>query len=54
MAANITEIAQGQKKTRKKKMNENVEEKNVNIQGNNQWNSKGEFNNNSGEKSKSH
>ena len=54
MAANITEIAQGEKKARAKKMNENVEEKNVNIQGNNQWNSKGEFNNNSGEKSKSH
>ena len=54
MAANITEVAQGERKARAKKMNENAQEKQVNVQGNNQWNSKGKFNNQSGDNSKSY
>ena len=54
MAANIMEIAQGERKSKAKEMSESAENKDVSIQGNNQWNSKGEFNNHSGENSKSH
>lgn len=54
MAANITEIAKGEKKSRAKEMQENAATKEVSISGDNNWHTKGEFNNNSGEKSKSH
>ena len=54
MAANITEIAQGEKKSRAKSMKENAQDKDVAINGNNNWHTENEFNNNTGEKSKSH
>ena len=54
MAANITEIAQGEKKSKAKSMKENAQDKNVAVNGNNNWHTENEFNNNTGEKSKSH
>ncbi|MFV0305820.1 MAG: phage baseplate assembly protein V [Moheibacter sp.] len=54
MAANIMEVAQGERKSRAKEMKENAKNKEVSVSENNDWHSKNEFNNNSGEKSKSH
>ena len=54
MAANITEVAQGEKKAKAKEINESANSKEVAVQGNNNWHTQGEFNNNSGENSKSH
>ncbi|HEU4495898.1 MAG TPA: phage baseplate assembly protein V, partial [Flavobacterium sp.] len=54
MATNITEIAQGEKKSKAKDINESAENKEVAVQGNNNWHTQGEFNNHSGENSKSH
>jgi len=54
MAANIMEVAQGERKSRAKEMKENAQTKEVAVQGNNNWHTQGEFNNNSGQNSKSH
>lgn len=54
MAANIMEVAQGERKSKAKEINESAENKEVSVQGNNNWHSQGEFNNNSGQNSKSH
>ncbi|RKS97399.1 type VI secretion system Vgr family protein [Chryseobacterium defluvii] len=54
MAANIMEVAQGERKSRAKEMKENAQTKEVSVQGNNNWHTQGEFNNNSGQNSKSH
>lgn len=53
-AANIMEVAQGERKSRAKEMKENAKNKEVSVQENNDWHSKKEFNNNSGEHSKSY
>ena len=53
MAANIMEVAQGERKSRAKEMKENAKNKEVSIQENNDWHTQKEFNNNTGEKSKS-
>ncbi len=53
MAANISEIAQGERKSKAKEINESAENKEVSVQGNNNWHTQGEFNN-SGQNSKSH
>ncbi|GAA5092378.1 phage baseplate assembly protein V [Chryseobacterium ginsengisoli] len=54
MAANIMEVAQGERNSKAKEMNESAENKEVSVQGNNNWHTQGEFNNNSGQNSKSH
>ncbi|RZJ89069.1 MAG: type VI secretion system tip protein VgrG [Chryseobacterium sp.] len=54
MAANIMEVAQGERKSKAKEMSESAESKEVSVQGNNNWHTQGEFNNNSGQNSKSH
>jgi uncharacterized protein involved in type VI secretion and phage assembly len=54
MAANISEVAQGERKAKAKEINESAKSKEVAVQGNNSWHTQGEFNNNSGENSKSH
>lgn len=54
MAANITEVAQGARKSKAKEVNESAENKEVLVQGDNKWHTKGTFNNNSGQNSKSH
>lgn len=54
IAANIMEVAQGERKSEAKNIHENAGEKNVAVQGNNDWHAQKEFNNNSGEVSKSH
>jgi len=54
MAANIMEVAKGERKSKAKEMSESAESKEVSVQGNNNWHTQGEFNNNSGQNSKSH
>ena len=54
MAANIMEVAQGERKSKAKEMQESAQNKEVSVQGNNNWHTQGEFNNNSGQNSKSH
>lgn len=54
MAANILEVAQGERKARAKEMKENAKSKVVSIEGDNNWETQGEYNNNSGNSSKSH
>ena len=54
IAANISEFAKGERKSKAKNMKESAESKDSSVQGNTDWHSQKEFNNNSGEKSKSH
>lgn len=54
MAANITEVAQGERKSRAKNINENAQNRTISSQENTDIHTEKTFNNNSGEKSKSH
>ncbi|WP_185145802.1 phage baseplate assembly protein V [Chryseobacterium sp. SNU WT5] len=54
MAANITEIAQGERKSRAKKVHDQSQEKSIISENKNEIHTKGTFDNNSGENSKHH
>ena len=54
IAANISEIAEGERKSKAKTIKENAEAKDVAVEGNNNWHTQKEFNNNSSEKSNSY
>lgn len=54
MAANIMEVAQGERKSRAKDINENAQNRSISSQENTDIHTQKTFNNNSGEKSKSH
>ena len=54
MAANITEVAQGERKSRAKKVHDQSQEKSIVSQDKNEIHTQGTFDNNSGENSKHH
>lgn len=54
MAANITEIAQGERKSRAKKVHDQSQEKSIISENKNEIHTKGTLDNNSGENSKHH
>ena len=54
VAANIMEVAQGERKSRAKNINENAQNRYISSQENTDIHTEKTFNNNSGEKSKSH